>query len=529
MNKENKINPQENSTEKITDIAVEREKAADNEFIKSNIKGFDNIKPDDTLPEQVSSKIISDTSSAPLQEVKKKKHKKLKMIIGIAACLCAVLLVATAFLQPLRSIIDGSGMFFSLKSSATADSVIGDTNGVKLPDKAIKGEIAAGSVEKAPEIADGKIDIVTDADTPTTIDGTFDGDGEVDTAANPDANNNEQEGSLTAGEWNDNENWDFFKKVIKSNQDFVSYQKSFSIYPSERVAVTVNTSGKPVVNATVMGYASNGDLIWSAVTDNNGKAYLFPNLFNQKSQDSISSVKVVSGNAETTVKTEGKKELEVDLENAETVKKALDLMFVIDTTGSMSDELSYLQWELQNIVNSVKNDNPDITIRLSINFYRDEGDEYVVKANPFSTDIENTIKNFSSEEADGGGDYEEAVDQAVANAINEHEWDESSYARLMFLILDAPPHETKEIVESMNNSVKTAAEKGIRIISVAASGINKRTEMMLRSFAVVTGGTYTFLTDDSGIGDSHIEPTIGDYEVKPFKQIITDVINGYLK
>lgn len=548
-NKKNNM-PEENA--KITDISeLQKENENVDAFIKENIKGFDNIKPDEGLPEEVSTK-ITDGMPIPtpeLQEVKKKKHKGLKIAISFAACLCAVLLVATIFLDPLRS------MIYDMTSTITngaldaatfeSDFATGTAGGSseKKPSAAIKGEAVFDGSEKdiigdaaatddgltgtssksyIADIEAGEIEVTPDdkdTDTESTVSKVID---EI-------IEQNTQQGSLTAGEWNDNDNWDFFKKVIKSNQDFVSYQKSFSIYPSERIAVTVNSSGKPVVNATVMGYSSNNELIWAAVTDNQGKAYLFPNLFTDKSQDSIASVKVVSGSFETTVKTESKKELTVDLENAEAVKKALDLMFVIDTTGSMSDELNYLQWELQSIVNTVKNENPDITIRLSINFYRDEGDEYVVKANPFSSDIENTIEGFSSEEAAGGGDYEEAVEQAVANAINEHEWDETSYARLMFLILDAPPHETDEVVETMNNAIQAAAEKGIRIISVAASGVNKRTEMMLRSFAVVTGGTYTFLTDDSGIGNSHIEPTIGEYEVKPFKQVITDVINGYLK
>ena len=42
----------------------------------------------------------------------------------------------------------------------------------------------------------------------------------------------------------------------------------------------------------------------------------------------------------------------------------------------------------------------------------------------------------------------------------------------------------------------------------------------MRAFAIATGGTYTFLTDHSGIGDSHLEPTIGSYEVEFLNELL---------
>ncbi|MBQ4165009.1 MAG: hypothetical protein IJD85_01645, partial [Oscillospiraceae bacterium] len=70
---------------------------------------------------------------------------------------------------------------------------------------------------------------------------------------------------------------------------------------------------------------------------------------------------------------------------------------------------------------------------------------------------------------------------------------------------------------------------GIRIIPVASSGIDKTTEYLLRTMAFRTGGTYTFLTDDSGIGGGHIEPTIGDYEVEKLNDLMVRVIGEYLQ
>ncbi len=550
-------------------VADSAETAKTDEFIKENIKGMDNITPAEGLSASTASNIENSspameipTQPQNIYEMPKSSHKGLKIGITLVASLLVVLLVASPFLKPLLSSMTSTIRNDARKTITIAGGdmptntfdTIGDdpspvidgfkeaegTPDVDAPTKTseeyagVAGGDLAGEIADVPEeVSPATEHLISGPEAPVGDDTVIIDDPVIDDPdtilpGDPSQDDNPRAGVLTAGEWNDNNNWDFFTKVIRSNADFVAYQKSFSIYPTERVEVKVTSGGKPVVNATVTGLDGGNNLIWAAVTDNNGVAYLFPNMFTDKSQDSIVNINVVSGNATTTVKNTGKT-VEVSLDSAQEVKKALDLMFVIDTTGSMSDELYYLQWELKDIIEKVKSQNENIPIRLSINFYRDHTDAYVVKANPFTTDIDDAVAKISDEDAAGGGDYPEAVDEAIEDAINKHEWDATSYARLMFLVLDAPPHEESEIVERINTTIQKAAEKGVRIISVAASGIDKRTEMMLRSFAVATGGTYTFLTDDSGIGGGHIEPTIGDYEVRPFNQVIIDVINSYLK
>jgi hypothetical protein len=98
----------------------------------------------------------------------------------------------------------------------------------------------------------------------------------------------------------------------------------------------------------------------------------------------------------------------------------------------------------------------------------------------------------------------------------------------LFLILDAPPHsDNTQINDILHKSIIEAANQGIRIIPVASSGVDKDTETFLRTIAILTGGTYTFLTDDSGIGNSHIEPTIGNYQVENLNDCIVRIIKTY--
>ncbi|MCR5684147.1 MAG: VWA domain-containing protein [Lachnospiraceae bacterium] len=375
-------------------------------------------------------------------------------------------------------------------------------------------------------------------------------------------------GLLTSGEWNDNLHFDFLKKLIENGQsrDYSGYFKEWGFTPFARLAIHVGqaSSGEPgtavvtdipadqdemvvsgsattssgiteyttgVENATVTVFSTDNRVIWRSKTDNRGMTYAFYRL---NSGDAVPATVTVNvpGSAEVVRNVESGDLIDGNIMNitvsdTSVQTKKLDLMFVIDTTGSMGDEIYYLQKELENVIERVQKDNGNIPVRLSVNFYRDQGDEYVVRSNPFTADINSQLIKLNAEHADGGGDYEEAVEQALEDAVNGHDWSENSTG-LMFMVLDAPPHNTGAIRQQLSSTLNDAIGKGIRIIPVASSGVDKSTEFLLRTLAMTTGGTYTFLTNDSGIGDAHIEPTIGDYEVENLNNMLVRIISGYL-
>jgi hypothetical protein len=104
---------------------------------------------------------------------------------------------------------------------------------------------------------------------------------------------------------------------------------------------------------------------------------------------------------------------------------------------------------------------------------------------------------------------------------------ENAVGKILFLILDAPPHHTPESIRRLGKSVQAAAKKGIKIIPITASGIDKETEFLMRSFAIHTNGTYVFITDHSGIGNEHLEPTVGEYEVEYLNNLMVRLIIKY--
>ena len=118
------------------------------------------------------------------------------------------------------------------------------------------------------------------------------------------------------------------------------------------------------------------------------------------------------------------------------------------------------------------------------------------------------------------------MEQALDDAINNHDWQPDAYAKLLILVLDAPPHDFA--AAKMRKLAGQSAGQGIRIIPLVASGIDKNTEFLMRAMDIATGGTYVALTDDSGIGMPHLEPTIPSVEVMKLNELLVKVIESYL-
>ena len=77
-------------------------------------------------------------------------------------------------------------------------------------------------------------------------------------------------------------------------------------------------------------------------------------------------------------------------------------------------------------------------------------------------------------------------------------------------------------------SAEQLRSRGVQIVPVAASGVEENAEYVMRTMAALTQGRYIFLTDDSGIGNSHLKPTIGQFEVELLNKLLVRVISERL-
>ncbi|MGG7550941.1 T9SS type A sorting domain-containing protein [Chryseobacterium arthrosphaerae] len=332
-------------------------------------------------------------------------------------------------------------------------------------------------------------------------------------------------GQLTGGEVNDFFKWDYWKDVAVPELD--RYKNTWKFFPDRRVSVQlVNKDKKPVVGEKVKLLDDKKNVIWEAVSDNLGNAELWISpMINESSDSGKYYLADVSGQMISSNIREFKNGQNVIVLNKTCLeKRKLDLAFVVDATGSMGDEISYLQSELLDVLKKVETKLSNTEVRYGSVFYRDNGDEYVTRKFDFSDRAEDLIGFIKKQNASGGGDTPEAVVEAMQVSIDELKWSHENSTKIMFLILDAPPHQSEENTKKLYDKIKSAAEKGITIIPLAASDTGKETEYLMRTFALLTNGTYTFLTNDSGIGNDHIKPTAASYEVEKLNDLLLRLI-----
>ncbi|MDX5321703.1 MAG: carboxypeptidase regulatory-like domain-containing protein [Bacteroidota bacterium] len=338
-------------------------------------------------------------------------------------------------------------------------------------------------------------------------------------------------GTLTAGEINDFSKWALWEDLTETQ--FNQFQKQWGFFLKNRYSVQVTfKNGNPVVDAEVRLISNQNEVVYLARTDNTGKAELWADMVPEVRDRMARRYR-----AEVSYGGEKFKFSKLDafpnginslqLEATCNLSDVMDVAFVVDATGSMGDEINYLKVELEDVIQRVKTANPTLNLRMGSVFYRDHGDQYLTRTSDFNTNIDSTLNFIRKQYAAGGGDFPEAVDEALDAALTRLSWSPEARGRVLFLILDAPPHQADSVVKRMQMLAYRAAAMGVRIIPVTGSGINKDVEFLMRSLALATNGTYTFLTDHSGVGNKHLEPSTDSYDVLKLNDLLVQLINRY--
>jgi hypothetical protein len=202
--------------------------------------------------------------------------------------------------------------------------------------------------------------------------------------------------------------------------------------------------------------------------------------------------------------------------------KNLDLALVLDTTGSMGDELKYILAEIKGISADIKAKFPEVNQRFGLVLYRDFGDEYLTRIFDFTPSLYDFHRNLAKQKAEGGGDYPEAVHEGLTTAQQLRWRLDSDTARIAFLIGDAPPH--AQYMKATMQAVNILRKEGVAIYPIACSGYDDACELIWRSSALLTSSHFLFLTDDSGVGESHAEPKIPYYHVEHLNKLMVRML-----
>ncbi len=326
---------------------------------------------------------------------------------------------------------------------------------------------------------------------------------------------------LTAGEVNDFKKWKMWGDYNES--DFKTHATKWDLYATQRYSVLLqNHNHKALAGVKVYLVSTTaGDTLWTGVSDNTGKAELWKG-FSSKYENNDLVIRVEQESKTFPAVTFAQGINKITVSRACTVSSRVEIAFVVDATGSMQDEIEYLKEELEDILTKAAAKDPFLNFHTGSVFYRDRGDAYVTSLQPMTAGIDNTLGFIKRQYADGGGDYPEALKEALADATQKLVWSKEARARIIFLLMDAPPHDDAK--RELGKIIRHAAAQGIRIVPLACSGTDKATEFIMRSIAMATNGTYLFLTDDSGIGNPHIKPTTDEFKVELLNDLLQRTI-----
>jgi hypothetical protein len=119
----------------------------------------------------------------------------------------------------------------------------------------------------------------------------------------------------------------------------------------------------------------------------------------------------------------------------------VEVAFVLDSTGSMGGLIEGAKQKIWSIANALIARRPAPEVRIGLISYRDRGDEYVTRFFDLTTDIDEVFRSLQSFQADGGGDDEESVNQALYEAVHRMSWSQDRVVlKIVFLVGDYPPH-----------------------------------------------------------------------------------------
>jgi len=296
---------------------------------------------------------------------------------------------------------------------------------------------------------------------------------------------------LKAGYADDNRQYNYFLQFLREYAGGVDH---VPIPVEERIILRARDErGKPLGNAAVRVLGPEGAELARGLTYADGSFLFFPSEHGQERRYRA-LLTYNQATREAWFEREGRREVPVDFAFSRPAARSvpLDLLFILDTTGSMGEEIQRLKTTIELINLNLSSLSSRPRIRFGLVLYRDRGDEYVTQTVPFTEDLESFQASLNRVEADGGGDDPEDL-QAALQAALRLSWNRGGI-RLAFVVTDAPPHLDYGQDYTYADAAREAREQGIKIFGVGTGGLDLAGELVLRQVAQYTAARYIFLT-----------------------------------
>ena len=226
---------------------------------------------------------------------------------------------------------------------------------------------------------------------------------------------------LKAGEVDDNQRWNEYLQFVADYEGHPVHRTSLT---DRQIIVVLDREGNPVPNALVT-VSDGGKKLAEYLTYADGRTLLFPDALptsrsGQRGQLTV-SVERDGFTAERNIILGESATHAITLNGKMTYGSSvpLDVLFLLDSTGSMDDEIQQIKATLQSIAKRVSNLPANPNLRFGMVSYRDRDDDYVTRLHDFDGNVERFRRTIRGVVASGGGDYPESLNQALHEAVND--------------------------------------------------------------------------------------------------------------
>lgn len=332
----------------------------------------------------------------------------------------------------------------------------------------------------------------------------------------------DQQTALRAGSVDDNADFAGFLEYLARINDLGIVTRDFD--PTGRVVVTVTgANGLPVAGALV-SVTADGTEIARLRTTADGTARFLPALYDA---GQIGEFSFTTGGVSAKASPGSPVALQVGAPGGVSGPTALDVLFLLDATGSMGDEIDRLKATIDSVAAQVGGFESQPDVRFAMTLYRDQGDAFVSSTFDFTGDIAAFRTALNDVVADGGGDYPEALEEGLASALSTPTWrDPTSTVQLVFLVGDAPPHLDRQAPVEYPTAVVDAVARGIKVFPIASSESDDQAEAVFRQIAAATGARFVFLSygaQGAATGEA-TDIASTDYEELPLDALVVRLI-----
>src|SRR5262245_40565823 len=183
----------------------------------------------------------------------------------------------------------------------------------------------------------------------------------------------------------------------------------------------------------------------------------------------------------------------------ETKKPKVEVVFCLDTTGSMGGLIQGAKDKIWSICNQIVSGKPAPDLKVGLVAYRDKGDAYITQVHELTGDLDAIHAKLKTFQAQGGGDTPEHVNQGLFDSVHKIKWSEDKKTlRIIFLVGDAPPHMDYTDDVKYPETCKEACKKGI-INNTIQCGNDSECMRTWKDIAVKSEGSYVGIQQDGGV------------------------------